>query len=470
MADLITRCPKCSTAFRITEDLIKSAKGVVRCGSCLNVFNATEYLVKKPGDTTSKSQSVPMSKVISDLENMAKTTQTVHKTAASHAVASNSPSNKLKKPQVISAESKLNSPSKDDAALFERKSSETSGQLSEDLEDESDVDEAWALELLKEDEESDSPQPQLRKVIEPDKVQVQKEVEAKPPTELPEKIEAAGNANIDLEREDDDVNAPPSPTTAAPEERRSAPAVAKAPLQAEPTSNATHASVSEPEEAFSSLPETPTPESTNSLDANAALNPILDQVPPDPLLVNHSQESLISGIEIEPEPLDSILKERQKSLFSRIFWPSATFLALLGVIGQIFWIQFYRWNQEQPYRFIYQASCLVLDCEVPELINRQAIHTSNLVIRSHPEAEGALLVDVIIKNKAKFEQRFPSLRLTFTDIKNNALATRRFRADEYLGGELTGMTMMPRDQGIHIGLEIVDPGPKAVSYTIAIED
>ncbi|WP_039912952.1 DUF3426 domain-containing protein [Cellvibrio mixtus] len=41
----ITRCPKCGTAFRITQAQLQSANGAVRCGSCLNVFKAMDYLV-----------------------------------------------------------------------------------------------------------------------------------------------------------------------------------------------------------------------------------------------------------------------------------------------------------------------------------------------------------------------------------------------------------------------------------------
>ena len=67
MADLITRCPKCDTAFRISEALLKSAKGLVRCGSCLSVFNARDHLehgrtasVSSPAeDTPSASTSPP---------------------------------------------------------------------------------------------------------------------------------------------------------------------------------------------------------------------------------------------------------------------------------------------------------------------------------------------------------------------------------------------------------------------------
>lgn len=43
---IYTRCPECSTVFRVTEQHLKLAKGRVRCGACLHIFKATEHLVR----------------------------------------------------------------------------------------------------------------------------------------------------------------------------------------------------------------------------------------------------------------------------------------------------------------------------------------------------------------------------------------------------------------------------------------
>lgn len=42
---LTTRCPDCSTAFRVTPEQLKTRAGKVRCGHCNMVFNALETLV-----------------------------------------------------------------------------------------------------------------------------------------------------------------------------------------------------------------------------------------------------------------------------------------------------------------------------------------------------------------------------------------------------------------------------------------
>jgi predicted Zn finger-like uncharacterized protein len=41
---MYTQCPDCSTAFRVTAEVLKKAAGKVRCGGCGHAFNALEYL------------------------------------------------------------------------------------------------------------------------------------------------------------------------------------------------------------------------------------------------------------------------------------------------------------------------------------------------------------------------------------------------------------------------------------------
>ena len=92
------------------------------------------------------------------------------------------------------------------------------------------------------------------------------------------------------------------------------------------------------------------------------------------------------------------------------------------------------------------------------------------MVRSHPNLKNALMVDAVLQNNASFPQTFPSLDLVFTDLQGEPLAARRFTPEQYLGGEVAGRRDIPIKQPVHISLEIVDPGPKAVSYFITIAD
>ena len=43
---LLTKCPHCSTTFRLTQAQLDIAGGAVRCGACYQVFHAAEHIVK----------------------------------------------------------------------------------------------------------------------------------------------------------------------------------------------------------------------------------------------------------------------------------------------------------------------------------------------------------------------------------------------------------------------------------------
>ena len=57
MSDLVTRCPTCETAFRVTPEQLEIANGMVRCGKCIGVFNALEHQVVTTTEKPTKTSS-----------------------------------------------------------------------------------------------------------------------------------------------------------------------------------------------------------------------------------------------------------------------------------------------------------------------------------------------------------------------------------------------------------------------------
>jgi hypothetical protein len=121
-------------------------------------------------------------------------------------------------------------------------------------------------------------------------------------------------------------------------------------------------------------------------------------------------------------------------------------------------------------RPVYGKACAVIGCILPDKFNPEAIHTSNLVVRSDPALHYALAVDVMLRNTASYVQPFPELELYFADINNFPVASRSFKPSEYLAGELAGKREMPPDKSIHVSLQIVDPGPSAVNYRLEVSE
>ncbi len=58
---MVTRCPHCTTSFRITSPVLKMHHGLVRCGHCSEVFNAFDSLstVHDTPDEFSEPEIVP---------------------------------------------------------------------------------------------------------------------------------------------------------------------------------------------------------------------------------------------------------------------------------------------------------------------------------------------------------------------------------------------------------------------------
>jgi hypothetical protein len=103
---------------------------------------------------------------------------------------------------------------------------------------------------------------------------------------------------------------------------------------------------------------------------------------------------------------------------------------------------------------------------LPILRALEAIQSRNLVVRSHPDVPGALLVDAIVVNEAPFPQPFPLIELRFSSLTGGLVAGRRFKPSEYLSGELRGAEFMQPRTPVHIALEIEDPGTEAVNYVM----
>ena len=79
------------------------------------------------------------------------------------------------------------------------------------------------------------------------------------------------------------------------------------------------------------------------------------------------------------------------------------------------------------------------------------------------------MVDVTMKNNARFSQPFPVMNISFSDIRGNAVASRNFYPDEYLTAEQKNDTknrqaLLSPDTSTSLTLEIRDPGKQATTY------
>lgn len=173
---------------------------------------------------------------------------------------------------------------------------------------------------------------------------------------------------------------------------------------------------------------------------------------------------LLGGFEPEPLQLHQFVREPR---WPRLLWGLGLVAALALLVFQYLHFNFDRLARGETRPWIARL-CSVAGCQLPAQYDLPAIRTGSLIVRSHPTRRGALAVDAILTNTAAFGQPYPNLLLQFTDLNGEPVAGRIFKAEEYLGGELSGTRLMPLQQPVHIGLEVLDPGPRAVNYQLTV--
>lgn len=212
-----------------------------------------------------------------------------------------------------------------------------------------------------------------------------------------------------------------------------------------------------------------TPLHHERLSATEATDDVLPSIEP----LRKRRERSESGVRAEvlqdltDDPLQLDWQKRRSPWGRRLLWLLLILIGAGALLGQYVAYHFEELARQDQYRPWFQQLCPQIGCTVPSKVDIAKIKSSNLVVRSHPEFNGALVVDAIIYNRASFSQPFPLLELRFADLNGHLIASRRFKPGEYLNGDLEGMVEMPPQTPIHIALDILDPGAKAVNYSLS---
>lgn len=170
--------------------------------------------------------------------------------------------------------------------------------------------------------------------------------------------------------------------------------------------------------------------------------------------------------DIREEPL--ALEQESPTSPANIIGAIAALLLIVMLLAQTAYFNFAQWSRHPDFRQYYQVACQAINCQLPSIQDVKQMATQHLVVRSHAKYDQALVVDSIIINRSDFQQPFPNLELIFTGLNEQVIASRKFRPDQYLAGELTGNKHMPSKTPIHISLNIQDPGPEAVNYRLQL--
>ncbi|MEE1889341.1 DUF3426 domain-containing protein [Pseudomonas carassii] len=432
----VTQCPHCQTSFRVTHHQLSVARGVVRCGHCLQVFNAAKQLLEQNRVATGEGSAEAPPAVAEPVVSVPPAAEPVAETPESDEDNWSVTAEEL---DALDLDQEL-------ARLERRSPGDRRGATQSVLQARRDeqVGDGHGDELFGTATDDDLEPAQVRE--EAPVLLEQEPLDLEPAAD--ERTEPTlGSADLELDDEPPVRHPPAADDLDEPLERMSA---NDEPVPEKGLSALDDEVRSEP---LSARDEEPDEQLGQRLEPSLAIKP--ERTRKEPL------------VDVVDDPLQLDWEKPAPNWGKRLLWGFLTLLAAGLLAFQYVWFHFDEMARQDQYRPWFQQLCPALGCQVPTRVDISRIKSSNLVVRSHPDFKGALIVDAIIYNRAPFAQPFPLLELRFADLNGQLIASRRFKPSEYLSGELAGRGEMPSQTPIHIALDILDPGPKAVNYSLS---
>ena len=107
--------------------------------------------------------------------------------------------------------------------------------------------------------------------------------------------------------------------------------------------------------------------------------------------------------------------------------------------------------------------CQYMPCQFTGQRDVKRIHLTSRDVRTHPGAKNTILISAIFVNNARFDQPYPDILITLSDLTTTVVAQRRFTPADYLA-QASAFQLMKAGKPVHITLEVLDPGNDAANF------
>lgn len=172
-----------------------------------------------------------------------------------------------------------------------------------------------------------------------------------------------------------------------------------------------------------------------------------------------------------PFTLDEALTQPEvESTRSRLPAFAALLLALSVLAAALVYVNSARLSLNPQYRSSLEILCQHAGCAMAEYRNLTEIEVTQLTMLSHPQLTGSISMQLLVTNRSAHSQRFPKLKIVFTDLEQQPVAQRIIPAAEYQLKQPAQNRLMKPGQQTRIDMQLVDPGPAAINYSIKLLD
>lgn len=470
---MYTQCPQCLTIYEIEEDALQASLGIVRCGNCLERFDAlrtlSDTLPAEPGTTLSEQLPEAMTPILTEAippDVLKAAIERQHK----QSVPGTTPNTPV---------STTPAASRPDDAWFEPLSGERARALIADAAgipaDALMGDPAWQvtelpvqtrfteLDIVPAGSGQATPtDPDLAPPANPE-----------PPAETVEPEAADEPWSVDVPvsepaaRQMPAGESPPEDSTPADSGEDSwntAPVgdgglmpatVEPVPPAAEPGPQASAEDTAWPGDEFAG--ELPFPDETG---IPAQPEPV---EPPDTVPAGTADTDT-------PVPASGaaghvyVPPRRRRLRHGAWLWALGSLILAMVLAAQLAWAQRVNLVRDPATQAWALRACTKLDCRLPPIRDVAKLELLSRDIRPDPDTAGALTITATLRNNAPFRQPWPVVVVELTDLDNDPVAMRRFRAAEYMPDPARRAAGIAPGATAAVAFEVVDPGKRAVSF------
>lgn len=152
----------------------------------------------------------------------------------------------------------------------------------------------------------------------------------------------------------------------------------------------------------------------------------------------------------------------KKNKIRQALWFFGLFVGILVFFAQIYYFESHTLSQNQTLRPWLLKLCQSVNCQLPEYKNTEEI---SILLGSLEAIDDHFYeFKVVISNQARFNQRYPNIKLTLINFTGEPIAERIFSAHNYHPKS----PLLAVDETVEISLSIAAPHPKIGGYTFEL--